>query len=69
MNSIAYIQMIVSFEEEFECEIRISKILLLEINTTNITMKIFKFLAYPSTALLTITFKYGGEINGNCEYR
>ena len=35
MDSILFIQIIVSLEEEFECEIPDEKILLLELNTVN----------------------------------
>lgn len=35
MDSIAFIQMVVALEEEFECEIPDSKLLLSEMNTVN----------------------------------
>jgi Acyl carrier protein len=41
MDSIMFIRIIVSLEEEFECEIPDSKLLITEMNTVN---KIFKLL-------------------------
>ena len=35
MDSITFIRIIVSFEEEFECEVPDSKLLLTEMNTVN----------------------------------
>ena len=42
MNSIIFIQIIVSFEEEFECEFPDSKLLITEVNTVNKMFEVIK---------------------------
>lgn len=42
MDSITFIRIIVSLEEEFECEIPDSKLLLTEMNTVNKMLEVLK---------------------------
>lgn len=51
MDSIAFIQMVVAIEEEFECEIPDSKLLLSEMNTVNKMMDVLQTLLYESQEL------------------
>lgn len=42
MDSMLFIQMVVSIEEEFECEIPDSKLLISEMNTVNKVIEVLK---------------------------
>ena len=42
MDSITFIQIIVALEEEFECEVPDSKLLLVEMNTANKIVQVLK---------------------------
>ncbi len=48
MDSILFIQTVVSLEEEFDCEIPDEKLLLLEMNTVN---KIYEVLTFIETKI------------------
>ena len=49
MDSISFIQTIVSLEEEFECEIPDSKLLISEMNTVNKIIDVLQFAIAEST--------------------
>lgn len=44
MDSITFIQIVVALEEEFECEIEDSKLLLIEMDTVNKLVKVLQSL-------------------------